>query len=136
MGKAQPDEQKQIRQFSVAMAVVLSVFGSISLYKGGNAYPYLYGIAGAFAAVGLALPAVTKPVFKVWMKLAHALGWFNTRLLLSLVFFLVFTPVGIVTRILRIDFLDRKWPRPDRDTYWRARPPADPRREDPYERQF
>lgn len=136
MAKKAPSEKKQIRQFSVAMGVFLSIIGSISLYKDGNAYPYLYGIGGAFALIGLALPAVIKPVFRLWMKIAHALGWFNTRLLLSIVYFFIFAPIGLITRLLRIDFLDRKFPRTEAATYWKDHQSQAAVREDSYERQF
>ncbi|EFK96266.1 conserved hypothetical protein, membrane [sediment metagenome] len=118
------------------MGVVLSLFGAISLYKGGGAWRYLFSIGGAFAVLGLALPAVIKPVFRLWMKIAGALGWLNTRLLLSIVFFTVFTPVGLVARLFRIDWLDRKFPKPDAPTYWKDHRDLTEGREDPYERQF
>lgn len=136
MSKKPISEKKQIRQFSVAMGVFLSILGSISLYKGGDLYPYFYSIGATFAAVGLALPIVIKPIFRLWMKIAFALGWFNTRLLLSIIYFLMFAPIGLITRILRIDFLDRKFPQKNKTTYWKPHRSHKEDKEDAYERQF
>ena len=135
MPKKVPSEKKQIRQFSAAMGAFLALLASINLYRHGHAWPVLYGAGGAFAVVGLAVPIAVKPVFRLWMKIAGALGWFNTRLLLSIVFFLVFAPIGLVTRLLRIDLMDQKFPRPDRETYWKKKEKRalEP---DAYERQF
>jgi hypothetical protein len=131
-------ETKQIRQFSVAMGVLLAILASINFWRhgqDGHAWPYLYGVGGAFAAIGLAFPVVVRPIFRGWMKLAGVLAWLNTRLLLSIVYFLVFTPFGLVTRLFRIDLMDQKFPGPARESYWKKRETraADP---DQYERQF
>ena len=129
-----PDETKQIRQFSVAMAVFLCVLGTVALIKGSGSYAVLYSVSVAFLVVGLAFPPAVKPVFRLWMKLARALGWLNTRLLLGLVFYLVFTPVALVFRVFRVDMLDRKI-EPERKSYWHPRQSQDLKPED-YDRQF
>ena len=43
-----------------------------------------------------------------WMAFASALGWVNTRILLSIVYFTLFAIGAITLRILRKDLLDRK----------------------------
>ncbi|MCE5270112.1 SxtJ family membrane protein, partial [bacterium] len=64
---------------------------------------------------------------KLWMKLAHALGWFNTRLLLILVFYLVLTPVGLLMRLFGKRPLSLGWDK-DAPSYWieREKKPFDP----------
>jgi hypothetical protein len=68
------------------------------------------------------------------MKFAFALGWFNTRLFLGIVFYLIITPVGLVMRILRKDPLRLKFDR-SAASYWTIREskPVDQKR---YERLF
>ncbi len=72
-------------------------------------------------------PAALAPFQKLWMKLAHALGWFNTRLLLILVFYLVLTPVGLALRVFGKRPLSLTWDK-DAPTYWieREKKPFDP----------
>jgi hypothetical protein len=47
-------------------------------------------------------------VFYLWMKLGQVLGWINTRIILGLVFFILFAPVALLLRILGKDPLHRK----------------------------
>ena len=61
-----------------------------------------------FAGTGLLLTEVLRPVFYVWMKLGHVLGWINTRIILGLVFFIMFAPIALLLRILGKDPLQRK----------------------------
>ncbi len=128
------DEKTQIRAFGLAMAVFLSIIGTIAWYKGREYYFYLYYTALGFLAVSLVAPVVLKPLFWVWMKIAYGLGWFNTRLLLSLVFFLIFTPVGVILRLLRKDLIDQRF-RKQVESYWDQRQEAEFDKGS-YERQF
>ncbi|MDX1734273.1 MAG: SxtJ family membrane protein [Halioglobus sp.] len=65
-------------------------------------------VAGVLVALALVLPGWLAPVYRVWMKIGHALGWVNTRIILSLIFFVLFLPVGLVMRAFG-DPMRRKW---------------------------
>ena len=47
--------------------------------------------------------------YQYWMRLGHALGWINSRIILGLVFLLVLQPISIFMRILGYDPLKLKW---------------------------
>jgi len=95
--------------------------------------------ANPFVALGLVLltlaaaaPLVLGPVHTAWMTVALALGWVVSRTILTLVFFLVVTPLALVARLAGKRFLDLG---PDRGatTYWVRRPPGRPVR---YEKMY
>jgi len=60
---------------------------------------------------------VLKTLYKYWMKGAQFIGSVITGIILFILFYFVFTPVGIATRILRKDLLDKKL-QPEKDSYW------------------
>jgi len=64
---------------------------------------------------------VLKPVYKAWMKVAHAISWVMTRVILTIVFYLVVTPIGLIGRVFSKEFLDRSFDR-DKETYWIPNP--------------
>jgi len=51
------------------------------------------------------------------MKFAHALGWVNTRIILTLFFFIIFTPITLLLRLFTRDHLGLKINK-DIDSYW------------------
>ena len=64
-------------------------------------------------AVALLVPAVTRPTLlripsRLWWRLAHAIGWVNTRVLLSACFLLLLTPIGVLMRLCGWDPLHRR----------------------------
>jgi hypothetical protein len=79
------------------------------------------GLGVVLVVAGLLLPTWLKIPNRLWLKFSHALGWFNTRLILSLMFILVFVPIGLWWRIWGKDPMSRTrqtWPgwspRPER----------------------
>ena len=106
------------------MAIPLALLAGLGVWRGHTVLPgVLGGLAILLAGLALVAPSLLGPVHRVWMQVADALGWFNTRVLLGLVYFLVMTPTGIVMRLLGRDPLDRRLG--DRSSYWvaRTRPP-------------
>lgn len=94
---------KQLRQFGLIMAGMITLFFALLIpWIWGIALPlWPWVVAGVFAAVALIAPGLLKPVYQVWMKIGHVLGWINTRLILGIVFFLIFVPVGLVMRLMK-----------------------------------
>ena len=127
--------RKELRKFGLAMLLFAAAIASIRLWRG---HPVsarvLYAIA-AYALLSAALlPAALRPAYWLLMKIAHALGWFNTRLILILLFYLVFTPIGLLLRLFGKDLLNRTIDRNAR-SYWIPRP-EEPFERKRYERQF
>ena len=72
---------------------------------------------GLLVLFGTVAPHLLRPVYIVWMGLAFVLGFIMTRVILSLAFVLVFTPVGLFFRLIRRDVLKQR-PDPEAETYW------------------
>ncbi len=62
-----------------------------------------------------------KNVYAVFLKVAHAIGWFNTRAILIVIYFLFITPIAVVMKLFGKDPLNRKIDR-NASTYWAKRP--------------
>src|SRR3569833_3380223 len=77
----------QARPFGFFSAAILCVVGLWGLFAGGAHAWYWIAAAVAVAVVTTIYPRAWLPVQRVWMPVAHVLGWINTRLLLGAVFF-------------------------------------------------
>jgi len=62
---------------------------------------------------------VLKPVYQVWMKIAHVIGTINTTLILTLFYFVLLGIAKLGICIGRKDLLDSRWK--DCPTYWKKR---------------
>jgi len=94
-------------------------------------------IGVAFYLSGRFYPAVLRPLFKAWMKLAMILNWFMTRVIISLVFLLLMTPIGWVRRLSGSSTPKsfHRFRDTTTETYWIRRDPIQ-KPADSYYRQF
>ena len=130
----EPSAKKELRKFGLTVGAAFAVLGAISWWRGHEWPPrVMWTLAVLLMVPGALFPAVLGPVQRGWMKFALVLGHFNTRVILTVLFYVVMTPVGLVMRLFR-DPLDRSL-KEQRDTQWikREREPVELAR---YERQF
>jgi len=121
-------------QFGITMGIVLILFGGLFLWCDKDYYIYLFIIAAAFIILGLAVPFVLKPIHKVWMTISIILGWIMTRVILSILFYLVVTPTSWLARLFGKRFLDLKIDKNAR-SYWIPKKELKVNKAD-YEKQF
>ena len=131
-----PLDRKVLRSFGLLMACVLLLVGGWLWWKSAATWPWAAVSAALLAAVGLAIPSFLKPIYKGWMILALIMGWVMTRVVLTLVYYLVLTPIGFLGRAFGEQFLQLKLKRSgETPSYWGRR--TGPHREkSDYERQF
>ena len=108
----------ELRKFAFLMTGAFSVLGAILLLKSSHKAPVIFfSLAGLFLITGLIAPRALSPVYRAWMRVAHALAWINTRVLLIFLYYVMFTLVGLIMRLVRRDILKRRVNRSTK-SYW------------------
>jgi hypothetical protein len=114
------DSPREIRKFGYLFAGVGVVAAAFLFWKGNPGWRWVAGFALLFLLGGALAPSALRPVYRIWMRFAFVLAWINTRVLLTLFFLLVITPVGVIMRLCGRDILDRRIDRARR-SYWSPR---------------
>ena len=126
---------RDLRKFGLLVGTVFAALGILLWLRGKGHFAYFLAPGAMLVVAGLVFPKALKPVYIGWMSLALVLGLVVSTVLLTVFFFLVITPVGLIARLVGKDFLRLKL-RPEDTTYWIRREqkvatsPAD------YEKQF
>ena len=95
---------KPLRSFGLLVGGVFSLMAAWPvLFRGQPPKTWAMVTAAGLVVPALLLPKILAPVYRVWMALGHILGWVNTRIVLGVLFFLIFTPAGIVMRLCGMD---------------------------------
>ena len=116
--------QGQIRRRAIIPAVILFLLGLIFYFEE-KTYFYIPWIFCAWFTAGILInPVIIKPIDTDVRYLTVGILWITTRIMLSLVFFLVITPIGLFFKITGRDRLHRKI-QPDKKSYWRRRSPEE-----------
>ncbi len=110
------------RSFGITFCVVFAIFAVISVWRGGSWWPGLSGIAVAFGAAGLIVPAMLRPLNRLWFKFGLLLHKIMTPLIMGILFYGLITPVGLLMRLSGKDPMRMKGGA-DAQSYWIDREP-------------
>ena len=104
------------RSFGIVFFVVFLLISLYPLLNDGNIRYWSLLISLIFLILGILNSRILTPLNLLWFRFGIALGKILTPVIMSLVFFLVVTPIGIIMKILNKDLLNLKFKKDD--TYW------------------
>lgn len=108
---------KELRGFGWVVGGVFLAIAALGWYKQWTWFEIPLYIGAPLVVFAAIVPFILKPFYFAWMALAVVMGFIMTRVILTLFFFLVLTPVGLIFRMIRRDALHRKLDR-EASTYW------------------
>ena len=103
-------DKKGLRQFGL-------ITGTIFIVLFGLIFPFIFNfsiptwpfvLGGILITWALIIPSSLNPVYKAWMKLGGAIGWVMNRVVLFIVFYLLFFPVSLIMKLVSYDPMNRK----------------------------
>ncbi len=119
--KSLKGDKTELRKFGVEIGafLIFSYFLVLVLFKVSK-INIIYA-ALILISLGLLLPIALKPFYKIWMPFAIMLGTIVGSILspiiLTFLFYIVLTPLGLIARVFGKDILDQKIDK-ERPSYW------------------
>ncbi len=93
------------------------LFAALSLWRSHLLRAELFaGIGAMLVLLALLAPSWAIPFHVAWMKFAAVLGYINSRIILSLMYYGVMAPIGVILRLTGRDPLHRR--RGASGSYW------------------
>ena len=127
-------EKSDLRNFGIIVGIILLIISGFLFWKEKESFQIFLAIGITLFLTAIAIPSVLKPVYWIWMIFANILGWFMTRVILSLLFYVVFTSIGLTLRLFGKQFLELRWDK-SKESYWNFRTNEHLQNEN-YEKQF
>ena len=126
---------QELRRFGLLVGAVFTLLGVWFWWRGKGRYPYFLAPGAVLLGLGAGAPRALRLIYVGWMSLAFLLGFAVSNILLTLFFYVIVTPVGLLARLAGKDFLNRKL---DGQTgsYWIMRDRSVPEQKKNYEQQF
>jgi hypothetical protein len=126
---------RDLTKLAALYLIIPGLIGCYLLFWKGAASGRWWIAAGVALPVSRLIPPLFRFIYRLWISLAVILGYFVSRILLTLIFFVVMLPTGLIMRLFGKDPMERKLD-PDAPTYWiRREEPADTSLKR-YEKQF
>ncbi len=127
-------EKSDLRKFGITIGVILLFIAGFLFWKEKGSFQILLTFGIIFCILGIVIPFILKPIYWVWMIFATILGWIMTRVTLSLLFYAIITPIGLIPRVFGKQFLELRWDK-SKESYWNFRT-NEHRQNENYEKQF
>jgi len=126
--------KKELRKFGLIFGSVFTVLGIVRMFRAHEHFLYFLSLGIIVFVLGIIAPAALKPLHFVLKKILDIIKAVVTFLVLVFVFYLVLTPISLISRLLGKKFLDIKIDK-KRDSYW---VPKEERKEgvERYEKQY
>lgn len=87
----------RVKALETILVLVLALL--ILYYWKGNGY--FLGVAVVLACIGAFIPALAEKIHWLWMKLGEGLGFVTSKIILTIIFFVVLVPVSWLAGIFR-----------------------------------
>lgn len=102
-------DKKTLRNFGLITGTIISIlFGLLLPWVFSHDLPlWPWIIAGISWVWAIISPLTLIPVYRIWMKLGYGLGWINSRIILGIMFYVIFLPAGIIMKLFGKDPMAR-----------------------------
>ena len=127
-------EKSDLRKFGITIGLILLIIAGFLFWKEKESYQIFLTVGTILFVLVILVPAVLKPIYWIWMIFATILGWIMTRVILSLLFYIIIVPIGLILRAFGKQFLELRWDK-SKGSYWNYRTNEHLQNEN-YEKQF
>lgn len=117
MDKSKFSDKREWRKFGIGLAIITAAIGTVQLVLNKDLYFHFYAVSASSLLLGLVLPILLKPIFILFSYIGEVMGWIMTRLILSILFYAVVTPIGLIAKIFGNSFLELRIS-PPQESYW------------------
>ena len=126
---------RDLRKFGLLVGGVFCLLGLWFCLRHKPFYWWMLVPGVPLFMLGAILPRRLKWIYVGWMTFALTLGMIVSTIILTLLFYLVVTPTGLIARAIGKDFLSQRLD-PSAMSYWIARDTSSPKQKHEHEQQF
>ena len=128
------NSDEAVKKTGISVGVVLILISLLLWYFGKTSFIYFSITGGLFVILAFITIPVIRPFHKIWMMLSLAMGFVMSRVILTILFYIILTPIGLLAKIVGKKFMPLGFDK-NAKTYWEKREHPVKQQID-YERQF
>lgn len=114
------NRNKELMFFGGIWVFIFALIALLPLLSAGDVRSWALWISVIILGVVVLRPSLLEPLLRIWLKIGNAIGFVMSKLILAILFFIVFTPVSLLIKVLRKDLLNKRIEK-ERASYWEDR---------------
>ncbi|MGE5197259.1 MAG: SxtJ family membrane protein [Deltaproteobacteria bacterium] len=112
--------KNDLRKFGITLGLIFAVAALIIFLRHKQHALTFSIISAVFFLLGVTFPQLLKPPYRFGMLMSLILSWIITRIVLLVMFYVIFTPLGLIMRLFNPDILEKKIDR-NKESYWKEK---------------
>lgn len=114
-------DPKEAKQMCLGLGFIFAIWSVVRFFQDRPEASERFALVSVLIlGIGIFVPVIVLPFARLLRFLVFALGWFNTYLMLGLVFYLIFTPTAFLLRLFGKKLMETDF-RTDASSYWKER---------------
>lgn len=103
-------QDKQLRTFGLIWAFIFFAIGFYPYFKDAALRIWSLYVSGGFLILSLIFPKIYTKIYfyQAWIKFGDVIGKINSKIIIFLLFYVIFLPIGIILKIFRKDLLGKR----------------------------
>ena len=118
-----PKTEAELKKFGFVMALAFTLLAGVLFWRHGWAAPYVAMLPVFFLPAAVFAPNSLRAVEHYWMLFGEKMSIVMTFLILTVMYYVLITPLGVILRLMGKDLLSLKL-EPTASTYWEKTDPS------------
>lgn len=115
--------QIDLRKFGLTILIGFGLIGLAAYHKGAvSAAVWIWSVSTLVMVLSYIAPGLARPVYILWMGIGFVIGTVMSRVVLTVIFFGILTPVALFFRLIGRDALKKYQSSYAEPTYWQPHP--------------
>jgi len=106
-----------LKIFAIIWSAIFTITGVLPLLKGEEIKIWAIVIALIFNIIAFTKPQILTQFYKIWMKFGEFIGGIMSKIMMTILYFGIFTPVSIFLKLIGKDLLNKKVDK-SQESYW------------------
>lgn len=110
-------KQNDLKKFALIWSLIFFIVGLWPLFSGNVIRLWAVIIMFIFAVIAFLNPSLLTSFYIIWVKVGEVIGGIISKVIMTVLFYGLFTPIAIILRLLGKDLLKKKLDK-NSSTYW------------------
>ncbi len=102
--------QKELRNFGLIWAGIFFVIAILPLFNGQGIRIWSLIASFIFSSISFGFPEIFDKIkfYQGWIKFGEFIGKINSKIIIAILFYFIFVPIGFVLKLFKKDLLSKK----------------------------
>ena len=110
-------KQNDLKKFALIWSLIFLIVGIWPLFSGNAIRLWAIIIMFIFGIIAFLKPSLLNSFYIIWVKFGEVIGGVISKVIMTILFYGLFTPIAFILKLLNKDLLKKKLDK-NRSSYW------------------